>query len=134
MQEPIELPTVKLRLTAQRFMRIVAVCLISVLVLWAQDSKAPQTPKNTAPSSLQISPSSLPPIQLDGAAVLSHLTQVISWYRHSTTGIQSVGLPSDAIYQDNAKSLGSQAVRLAFQSAKTEAALIAAQEKDGGAT
>jgi len=133
MQEPIELPTMKLRRTAQRFIRIVALSLISVLVLWAQDSKAPQTPKNTAPSSSEVSPNPLPPIQLDGAAVLYHLTQVISWYRHSTTGIQSVGLPSDAIYQDNAKSLGSQAVRLAFQSAKAEAALIAAQEKAGGA-
>src|SRR3984893_5443402 len=130
MREAIRHP--KLRRTAQRFTRIVVLALICVLVLWAQDSKAPQPPNNTAPSSSQISPNSLPPIQLDGAAVLYHLTQLISWYRHSTTGIQSVGLPSDAIYQDNAKSLGSQAVRLAFQSAKAEAALIAAQEKTGG--
>jgi len=122
----------KLRLTAQRFIRIVALSLISVLVLWAQDSKAPQTPKNTVPSGSEVSPNPLPPIQLDGTAVLYHLTQVISWYRQSNTGIQSVGLPSDAIYQDNAKSLGSQTVRLAFQSAKAEAALIAAQEKAGG--
>ncbi len=124
----------KLRRTARRFTRIVALSLICVLVLWAQDSKTPQPPKNTAPSSSQISPNSLPPIQLDGATVLYHLNQLINWYRHSTTGIQSVGLPSDAIYQDNAKSLGSQAVRLAFQSAKAEAALIAAQEKTGGAS
>jgi small-conductance mechanosensitive channel len=134
MQEAIEPPTMKLRRTARRFTRIVALSLICILVLWAQDSKTPQPPKNTAPSSSQISPNSLPPIQLDGATVLYHLNQLINWYRHSTTGIQSVGLPSDAIYQDNAKSLGSQAVRLAFQSAKAEAALIAAQEKTGGAS
>src|ERR1700730_15121122 len=124
MREAIRHP--KLRRTAQRFTRIVVLALICVLVLWAQDSKAPQPHKNTAPPSSQIPPNSLPPIHLDGAAVLYHLNQLISWYRHSTTGIQSVGLPSDAIYQDNAKSLGSQAVRLAFQSAKAEAALIAA--------
>jgi small-conductance mechanosensitive channel len=133
MQEAIESPTVKLRRAVQRFSRIVAQSLICGLVLWAQDSKAPPPPKNTAPSSSQIPPNSLPPIQLDGAAVLYHLNQLISWYRHSTGSIQSVGLPSDAIYQDNARSLGSQAVRLAFQSAKAEAVLIATQEKNGGA-
>jgi small-conductance mechanosensitive channel len=74
----------------------------------------------------------LPPIQIDQAAILSHLNQIISWYRHSTTSVQSVGQPSDAIYQDNAKTLGSQAVRLAFQSAKAEPALIAAQQKSNG--
>ena len=62
--------------------------------------------------------------------MLAHLNQLISWYRHSTTGIQSVGLPSDAIYQDNTRTLGSQAIALAFQSAKAEAALIAAQQKN----
>jgi len=76
----------------------------------------------------------LPPIQLNGDAALHHLNQVISWYRHSTTGIQTVGLPSDAIYQDNAQSLGAEVAKLAFQSAKAEAALIAAQQKSSGAS
>jgi len=71
----------------------------------------------------------MPPVQLDGDAALHHLNEVISWYRHSTTEIRSVGLPSDAIYQDNAQSLGAQAVRLAFQSARAESALIKVQEK-----
>ena len=69
------------------------------------------------------------PLQVDAAAVLHHLNQIISWYRHSTTNVQSVGLPSDAIYQDNAKSLGTQAVRLAFDSAKAEAAILSTQQK-----
>ena len=63
---------------------------------------------------------------------MHNLNQVISWYRHATTGIQSVGLPSDAIYQDNTKSLGEQAVKLAFQSARAETAVITAQEKAAG--
>ena len=70
----------------------------------------------------------MPPIQLDGDAALHHLNQVIRWYR-STTGIQSVGLPSDAIYQDNMQSLTAQVVRLAFQSAKAETAITLAEQK-----
>ncbi|HEV8047600.1 MAG TPA: hypothetical protein VGP35_07715, partial [Terriglobales bacterium] len=93
----------------------------------------PQPLKTPGPQSSQTSPNSLPPMQLDGAAVLNHLNQVISWYRHSTTGVQSVGLSSDAIYQDNAQSLEAEVVRLAFQSAKAEAELIRAQQKISGA-
>lgn len=63
---------------------------------------------------------------------MHNLNQVISWYRHATTGVQSVGLPSDTIYEDNTKSLGEQAVRLAFQSAKAETAVITAQQKAAG--
>jgi small-conductance mechanosensitive channel len=73
-------------------------------------------------------------MQLDGSAVLHHLNQVISWYRHATTGIQTVGLPSDAIYQNNTQDLAAQVVRLAFQSARAEAALIEAQQKINGAS
>jgi small-conductance mechanosensitive channel len=71
----------------------------------------------------------LPPLQLDGNAALHHLNQVISWYRHATTGIRPVGLPSDAIYQDNTRTLGAQAIRLAFQFARAESGLIGAQPK-----
>jgi small-conductance mechanosensitive channel len=50
-----------------------------------------------------------------------------------TAGIRDVGLPSDAIYLDNAGALSAQAVQLAFQSAKAESAVIMG-EKSGGAT
>jgi len=95
--------------------------------LFAQDSK-PQTQQAPQPAA-QSAGNSLPQVQLDGNAILHHLSQVINWYRHSTTEVQSVGLPSDAIYHDNAQSLAAQAVRLAFQSAKAEGTLIGAQEK-----
>jgi len=113
---------------------IVALSLIGVLVSRAQDSKQPQPPKAAPQQSSQTPANTLKPIHLDDAAALHHLNQVISWYRHATTGIQSVGEPSDAIYQDNAQSLGAQVVRLAFQSAKAETTLIKGQEKAGGAT
>ncbi len=76
----------------------------------------------------------MPPLQLDGNAVLHHLNEVISWYRHATTGIRSVGLPSDTIYQDNTRDLSGEAVRLAFQSAKAESLLISEQQKASGVT
>src|ERR1700691_5805217 len=112
-----------------------ALFLTGIALLSAQTPKqsdpvpasAPQSSTTSSPTA----PNTLPPIQLDGPAALHHLNQVISWYRHSTTGIQSVGLPSDAIYQDNAQSLGAQIVRLAFQSAKAETAITTAQQKAG---
>ncbi len=112
---------------------MIALSLIGVLISRAQDSKQSQPPRAPAQQSSQNSPNILPPVQFDVDGTLRHLNRVISWYRHSTVGIQSIGQPSDAIYQDNAQTLGAQVVRLAFQSAKAEAALIAAQQKAGGA-
>ncbi|MBV8051054.1 MAG: mechanosensitive ion channel family protein [Acidobacteriaceae bacterium] len=80
----------------------------------------------------QASPNTLPPLQIDSAAVLRHLNEIISWYRRATTGISSVGLPTDAIYQDNIQRVGAEVVRLAFESARAEAALIIAQQKSTG--
>ncbi|HTC90766.1 MAG TPA: hypothetical protein VK686_20825, partial [Bryobacteraceae bacterium] len=71
--------------------------------------------------------------QLDRDAILHHLNAVITWYRDATTKIKSVGLPSDAIYQDNARELAAETVRLAFQSARAEANIIAANSKTASA-
>ena len=99
-------------------------------LLFAQSS-TPQAQQLAQPSE-QPQPNPLPPIQLDSDAILHHLNQIVGWYRHATTGLQSVGLPSDAIYHDNTQNLGAQAVRLAFQSAKAESVLIAAEQKKTG--
>jgi small-conductance mechanosensitive channel len=107
----------------------VAMCLLGGAFLRAQSSTQPQPPSPQQSAQPSLSP--LPPVQLDSAAALHHLNQVINWYRHSTTN-QSVGQPSDAIYQDNTQSLGGQVVRLAFQSARAEATLITAQQKVSG--
>jgi TolA-binding protein len=131
MPETIKHPIANLRRSGKRIVGVIALLLITGFFLGAQNSKPPQPRASAAPNS-QIAPNTLPPLQLDGSAVLYHLNQVINWYRHFTTGIQTVGMPSDAIYQDNAKSLGSQVVRLAFDSAKAEASGIAAQQKNGG--
>lgn len=130
MQEIISHSIARLPRAVKPVTKLFTLSLLGVLVLCAQTSQ-PTPPPITALPSTQSTPSPLPQVQLDESAVLYHLNQLISWYRQSTTGIQSVGLPSDAIYQDNTKSLGSQAVQLAFQSARAEAALIAAQQKAG---
>ena len=102
---------------------------IAAAGLWAQKSAQPQ-PQNAPPQPASQSPSnSLTPLQLNGNAALHHLNSVIGWYRHSTSDIHPVGLPTDTIYQENVKSLGAQVVQLAFQSAQEESKIIVAQQK-----
>ena len=74
----------------------------------------------------------LPPLNRD--AILGHLNAVITWYRDATNKVQPVGLPSDAIYEDSTRNLAAEAVRLAFQSARAEAAVIGATEKNPNAS
>jgi small-conductance mechanosensitive channel len=62
-------------------------------------------------------------------AILGHLNVVITWYRDSGNKM-ATGLPSDAIYEETAHSVAVEVVRLAFQSARAEAAVIAATEKN----
>jgi small-conductance mechanosensitive channel len=118
---------------SSRAAKIAALCAMSALMLAAQTAKAPEPQKTPAESSAPAPAKLLPPVQLDGQATLHHLNQIINWYRHCTTGLQPVGMPSDTIYQDNTISLGQQAVRLGFQSARAEAGLLAAQQKANGA-
>jgi small-conductance mechanosensitive channel len=52
--------------------------------------------------------------------VLNHLNVVIGWYKNCTTKVQPGQQPSDSIYLNNAETLGKEAVRLAFQSARAQ--------------
>jgi small-conductance mechanosensitive channel len=72
------------------------------------------------------------PGTLRGDAILDHLNAVIDWYRHAMTRVQTVGLPSDAMYQFNAQSMAAEVAKLAFQSAQAEAALIPAASSPSG--
>jgi small-conductance mechanosensitive channel len=69
---------------------------------------------------------------LDRDAILGHLNAVINWYRNASGKVQTVGLPSDELYQDNAQNLAAQVVRLAFESARAEAQLISAANNGAG--
>lgn len=116
-----------MRLSGAKWMAGLAGLLLLGAMPVEQDAK--QTPKDSGQAAASSPPSTLPPLQFDGDAALRHLNQIISWYRHSTGNVSSVGLPSDAIYADNARSLGAEVVQLAFQSAKAESALITAERK-----
>ncbi len=60
----------------------------------------------------------------DRNSVLNHLNSIISWYREAAANVQPGELPSDAIFQQNVRTLAAQAVQLAFESARAEAALL----------
>ena len=57
-------------------------------------------------------------------AILDHLNAVIDWYRNTLTNVPNVGLPSDAMYEFNARSMAAEVAQLAFESASADAALI----------
>lgn len=123
----------------RNFTRGLLLVLFTGLTLGAQSDKK-QTPEKPASDKAPTRPAAaespsdsnlLPPIQFDSNTALHHLNEVINWYRRSTTGVSSVGLPTDTIYQENTKNLGDQVVRLAFQSATAEAKLIKEQQKSG---
>jgi small-conductance mechanosensitive channel len=61
----------------------------------------------------------------DSALILKHLNAVINSYKRLTTRVQISTEPSDTIYYTNAENLAAQAVRLAFQSARAQAFLLA---------
>jgi small-conductance mechanosensitive channel len=65
---------------------------------------------------------------LNRDAILGHLNAVITWYRDADR-VQAVGLPSDEIYEETTRHLAAEVVRLAFQWARAEAAVIGATEK-----
>ncbi len=61
---------------------------------------------------------------LSSAAILDHLNAVIDWYRNTLTNVPNVGLPSDAMYEFNARNIATEVAQLAFESASADAALI----------
>jgi len=59
----------------------------------------------------------------DDSIVLQHLGVVVNWYKNLITKVPPAPEPADQIYLNNAQHFGAQAVRLAFESAKAQAAL-----------
>ena len=64
---------------------------------------------------------------LEAGAVTDYLDAAINWYHDVIAMDASAGSPSDALYLENARTEALQALRLAFQSAREEAALIQEQ-------
>jgi small-conductance mechanosensitive channel len=61
---------------------------------------------------------------VDQDLTIGHLNAIINWYRDCSTKVQSIGLPSDLVYQETSQNLAQEAVRLAFQSAKASTQLV----------
>jgi hypothetical protein len=97
----------------------------SLLHAQSQQPVAQQAQQGAAPSA--------GPAKINRDDIVNHLNAAISWYRDATTKLQTPGEPSDVVYQDNAQNLAAQALRLAFQSAKEEAEILAATDKDNTA-
>ena len=130
------------RVTHWSLLWLAALIFAAAAIVPSSQSQTPQTPKvqpkaEPKSQSTKSAQPATPPVpapvttsgQLDRDAILHHLNAVITWYRDVTSKVKPVGLPSDAIYQDNTRSLATEAVRLAFQSARAEAAIIAAMNK-----
>ncbi|WP_252263808.1 mechanosensitive ion channel family protein [Paracidobacterium acidisoli] len=64
--------------------------------------------------------------------ILAHLSAVLRFYRSTTAPVQKIGEPNDVVYRDQAVELSTQAAGFALQSAKAEAALMAAYKKHEG--
>jgi small-conductance mechanosensitive channel/cell division septum initiation protein DivIVA len=126
------------RVTHWSLLSLAALIFVAAANVPASQSQTPKAqPKSQATPATKSAQSATPPAippaaspsQLDRDAILHHLNEVITWYRDVTSKVKPAGLPSDAIYQDNTRSLASEAVRLAFQSARAEAAIISAMNK-----
>ena len=64
--------------------------------------------------------------------LLAHLNAAINWYKNLTTQVPPGQEPSDTIYSTNAENLGAEVVRLAFQSARAQAALTTQPNSNNG--
>jgi small-conductance mechanosensitive channel len=114
-----------------------ASALLSAALAWGQ-APQPTAPQQAAPQPAapqQAAPTqgapqaNAQPAALDSASVLRQLNMAVNWYRRTTGDIQALGLPSEVIYQDDAQALAARVVRLAFQSARSAAELIKAQDE-----
>jgi small-conductance mechanosensitive channel len=100
-----------------RTVTVLAWCAISFLAHQGQG----QAVRTTAPA---VPPISLPGMAGRSALILKHLNAVITWYRNVGKQVPTVGMPTDIIYQNNARQLSMQVVQAAFQSAGADALLL----------
>ncbi len=104
----------------------------------AQDKTQTETPPSGNPTGVPAkAPAPVnPDVDIDARSrqILANLSAVIRYYRVSLTPIQKVGEPSDALYRDEAVVNAKGVANYAFLSAKAEAALLAAYQKQRAGT
>jgi small-conductance mechanosensitive channel len=120
-----------------RIILCVALC-VGVTASWLPLPSVAQSPAKTAPqaanptvAATSIAAGNTPlPVPLSDLAgqddlVLKHLNAILTWYHNTGNQAPSITLPTDAIYQSNARSIAEDVVQSAFQAATADAALIA---------
>ena len=92
----------------------------------------PTAPEAGTAVHLSVLPAPLPASVTQGVnvdsrskAILTHLNEVIRYYRMMVAPIQKTGEPSDMLYAEQAQAEATQAAQLAFQASRDEAALLA---------
>ena len=87
--------------------------------------------QNTTPAAPAIP--ALPSFDGRDSLILRHLNSMITWYREVGNQMPTVGLPTDAVYQANARTLAVQAAQAAFQAAAGDATLLTQSSQSAGA-
>lgn len=109
----------------RRFVSSTVFAMAIVVFSWPLPAQTPaQTPTQAPQPQVQPKQNQQNALQLDSDDILQHLNNVITWYRHTKSQVQPVGLPTDAMYQSNANDLAIQVAQSAFKSADAAAPLI----------
>ncbi len=92
----------------------------------------PTAPEAGTVAHLSVLPAPLPAsvtreidVESRSKAILTHLNEVIRYYRMMVVPIQKTGEPSDMLYAEQAQAEATQAAQFAFQASRDEAALLA---------
>ncbi len=94
-------------------------CLLLFLLLCASLTGAPKKTARTDP----------PPAKVRPEDVIAHLEESIAWYRGVVAAEQLTGIPSDLVVRDATLQRSLQALQLAFDFARAEAAFLAAEKQ-----
>jgi small-conductance mechanosensitive channel len=68
------------------------------------------------------------------SAILAHLSAAISWYRRISSLDITAGQPSDVLYLEDARRSAADALKLAFEASRAQAALLAPNKASGAGT